>query len=165
MVWPLLLKWGLGWEMLGDISYHKATLQSKGKHSIHSGGNQSGLNAIWLPHCHRPVKNHKAIIWTNIRTTVTRKARKWEKWKNLKNQATRSGVVVWYAIRGPAMFVEHFLRLWWPSNSSQMSSCITVTKIVAIVALLGWYTAIFVMKFKASPYLFTITRGRRLGDS
>ena len=41
-----------------------------------SGGNQGGLNAIWLPHCHRPVKNNKAIIWTNIRTTVTLKARK-----------------------------------------------------------------------------------------
>ena len=26
---------GLGWEMLGDISYHKAILQSEGKHSIH----------------------------------------------------------------------------------------------------------------------------------
>ena len=62
-----------------------------------SGGNQGGLNAICLPHCHRPVKNNKAIIWTNIRTTVTLKARKWEKRKNLKNQATRSGVVVWYA--------------------------------------------------------------------
>ena len=36
VVRPLLLKWGLGWEMLGDISYHKATLQSEGKHSIHS---------------------------------------------------------------------------------------------------------------------------------
>ena len=36
-----------------------------------SGGNQGGLNAKWLPHCHRPVKNNKAIIWTNIRTTVT----------------------------------------------------------------------------------------------
>ena len=36
VVWPLLLKWGLGWEMLGDISYHKATLQSEGKHGIHS---------------------------------------------------------------------------------------------------------------------------------
>ena len=35
VVWPLLLKWGLGWEMLGDISYHKATLQSESKHSIH----------------------------------------------------------------------------------------------------------------------------------
>ena len=35
VVWPLLLKWGLGWEMLGDISYHKATLQSEGKQSIH----------------------------------------------------------------------------------------------------------------------------------
>ena len=34
VVWPLLLKWGLGWEMLGDISYHKATLQSEGKHSF-----------------------------------------------------------------------------------------------------------------------------------
>ena len=130
-----------------------------------SGGNQGGLNAIWLPHCHRPVKNNKAIIWTNIRTTVTLKARKWEKRKNLKNQAIRSGVVVWYGIRGPAMFVEHFLRLWRPSNSSQMSSCIAVTKIVAIAALLRWYTAIFVTKFKASPYLFTIARGRRLGGS
>ena len=36
VVRPLLLKWGLGWEMLGDISYHKANLQSEGKHSIHS---------------------------------------------------------------------------------------------------------------------------------
>ena len=35
VAWPLLLKGGLGWEMLGDISYHKATLQSEGKHSIH----------------------------------------------------------------------------------------------------------------------------------
>ena len=35
VVWSLLLKWGLGWEMLGDISYRKATLQSEGKHSIH----------------------------------------------------------------------------------------------------------------------------------
>ena len=34
VVWPLLLKWGSGWELLGDISYHKATLQSEGKHSI-----------------------------------------------------------------------------------------------------------------------------------
>ena len=34
VVWPLLLKRGLGWEMLGDISYHKATLQSEGKHSF-----------------------------------------------------------------------------------------------------------------------------------
>ena len=34
VIWPLLLKWGLRWEMLGDISYHKATLQSEGKHSI-----------------------------------------------------------------------------------------------------------------------------------
>ena len=49
-----------------------------------SGANQGGLNAIWLPHCHRLVKNNKAIIWTNIRTTVTLKARKWEKRKNLK---------------------------------------------------------------------------------
>ena len=32
---PSLLKCGLGWEMLGDISYHKATLQSEIKHSIH----------------------------------------------------------------------------------------------------------------------------------
>ena len=24
----------VGWEMLGDISYHKVTLQSEGKHSI-----------------------------------------------------------------------------------------------------------------------------------
>ena len=31
VVWPLLLHWGLGWEMLGDISYDKATLQSEGK--------------------------------------------------------------------------------------------------------------------------------------
>ena len=34
VVWPLLLKWGLGLKMLGDISYHKATLQSEGKHSF-----------------------------------------------------------------------------------------------------------------------------------
>ena len=32
VVGPLLLR--LGWEMLGDISYHKATLQSEGKHSF-----------------------------------------------------------------------------------------------------------------------------------
>ena len=120
-----------------------------------SGGNQGGLNAIWLPHCHLPVKNNKAIIWTNIRTTVTPKARKWEKRKKSKKkkQATRSGVVVWYVIRGPIMFVDRFLRLWRPSNSSQMSSCITVTKIVAIAVLLGWYTAIFVTKFKASHHI------------
>ena len=31
VVWPLLLHRGLGWEMLGDISYDKATLQSEGK--------------------------------------------------------------------------------------------------------------------------------------
>ena len=31
VVWPLLLHWGLGWEMLGDISHDKATLQSDGK--------------------------------------------------------------------------------------------------------------------------------------
>ena len=41
-----------------------------------SGGAQGGLNAVWLPHCYRPVKKNKAIIWTNIRTTVTLKARK-----------------------------------------------------------------------------------------
>ena len=35
VVWSLLFKWGLGWEMLGDMSYHKATLQSEGKLSIH----------------------------------------------------------------------------------------------------------------------------------
>ena len=49
-----------------------------------SGGNQDGLNAIWLPHCHRRVKKNKAIISTNIRTTGTLRARKWEKRKNLK---------------------------------------------------------------------------------
>ena len=54
-----------------------------------SGGNQGGLNAIWLPHCHRPVKNNKAIIWTNIRTTVTLKARKWEKRKSQKKTRLR----------------------------------------------------------------------------
>ena len=31
VVWPLLSHRGLGWEMLGDISYDKATLQSEGK--------------------------------------------------------------------------------------------------------------------------------------
>ena len=31
VVWPLLLHRGLGWEMLGDISYDKASLQSEGK--------------------------------------------------------------------------------------------------------------------------------------
>ena len=31
VVWPLLLHWGLGWEMLRDISYDKATLKSEGK--------------------------------------------------------------------------------------------------------------------------------------
>ena len=35
VVWPLLFKWGLWWEMLRDISYHKATPQSEGKHGIH----------------------------------------------------------------------------------------------------------------------------------
>ena len=35
VVWSLLFKWGLGWEMLGDMSYHKGTLQSEGKLSIH----------------------------------------------------------------------------------------------------------------------------------
>ena len=34
VVWPLLLKQGLGWKMLEDISYDKATLQSKGKYSF-----------------------------------------------------------------------------------------------------------------------------------
>ena len=34
VVWPLLSKWGLRWEMLGDISL-ATTLQSEGKHSIH----------------------------------------------------------------------------------------------------------------------------------
>ena len=41
-----------------------------------SGGNQRGLNTIWQPHCHRPVKNNKAIIWTNIGATVTLKVRR-----------------------------------------------------------------------------------------
>ena len=41
-----------------------------------SGGAQGGLNAVWLPHYYRPVKKNKAIIWTNIRTTVALKARK-----------------------------------------------------------------------------------------
>ena len=31
VVWRLLLYWGLGWEMLGDISYDKAILKSEGK--------------------------------------------------------------------------------------------------------------------------------------
>ena len=35
---------------------------------------------------HRPVKNNKAIIWTNIRTTVTLKAREWEKQKKKKKK-------------------------------------------------------------------------------
>ena len=30
VVWPLLLHRGLGWEMLGDITYDKATLQFEG---------------------------------------------------------------------------------------------------------------------------------------
>ena len=30
VVWPLLLHRGLGWEMLGDIAYDKATLQFEG---------------------------------------------------------------------------------------------------------------------------------------
>ena len=38
----------------------------------------------WLPDCHGPFKNNKAIIWTNIRTTVTLKARKREKRRKLK---------------------------------------------------------------------------------
>ena len=57
-----------------------------------SGGNQGGLNAIWLPHCHRPVKSNKATIWTNIRTTVTLKSDKVRKAKKSKKKnATRSG--------------------------------------------------------------------------
>ena len=31
VVWPLLLYCGLGWEMLGDVSYDNAPLQSEGK--------------------------------------------------------------------------------------------------------------------------------------
>ena len=31
VVWPLMLHGGLGWEMLGDISYDKATLKSESK--------------------------------------------------------------------------------------------------------------------------------------
>ena len=38
----------------------------------------------WLPYCHGPFKNSKAIIWTNIRTTVTLKARMREKRRKLK---------------------------------------------------------------------------------
>ena len=90
-----------------------------------SGGNQGGLNAIWLPHCHRPVKNNKAIIWTNIRTTVTLKRESDKSEKNLK----KPGNEKWSGSLIP--------RLWRLSNSSQMSSCITVTKTVAIAALLG----------------------------
>ena len=82
-----------------------------------SGGDQGGLNTIWLPHCYRPVKNNKAIIWTNIRTTVTLKTRKWKKRKNLK---TRQLEVEWLfdmqpnrRERGPAMFLEDFSR-WLP---------------------------------------------------
>ena len=67
------------------IVFFRLTERMIGHYSFSvSEGNQGGLNAIWLPHCHRPVKNNKAIIWTNIRTTVTLKARKWEKRKNLK---------------------------------------------------------------------------------
>ena len=50
-----------------------------------SGGNQGGLNAIWLPQvCHLPVRNNKTIIWTNIRTTEKKKAKKPdnEKWSS-----------------------------------------------------------------------------------
>ena len=48
-----------------------------------SGGNQGGLNAMAtaLP---SSCEENKAIIWTNIRITVTLKARKREKRKNLK---------------------------------------------------------------------------------
>ena len=49
VVWPLLLKWGLGWEMLGDVSYHEATLQSDGKHSVHCVHRISSLSnlTVW----------------------------------------------------------------------------------------------------------------------
>ena len=89
-----------------------------------SGGNQEGLNAIWLLHCHCPVKNNKAIIWTYVRTTVTLKARKWEKRKNLIYLVMWSGVVVemqpnrW--VQGLTMLVDDYH--------------IAVTKIVAIAS-------------------------------
>ena len=43
-----------------------------------NGGNKSGLKEK------KKNNNNKAITWTNIRTTVALKARKWEKRKNLK---------------------------------------------------------------------------------
>ena len=72
-----------------DIIVHDSFFRLTERMIVHdsfsvSGGNQGGLNPIWLPHCHRSVKNNKAIIWTNIRTTVPLKARKWEKRKHLK---------------------------------------------------------------------------------
>ena len=58
-----------------------------------SGGNKGGLTAIWLPHCHRPVKNNKAIIWTNIRTTVTLKVRKAKKSKKPGNEKCSGSLI------------------------------------------------------------------------
>jgi len=51
-----------------------------------SGGNQGGLNAIWLPPCHPPVKNNKAIIWTNIWTTVREREKRKQKTKNRQQE-------------------------------------------------------------------------------
>ena len=131
-----------------------------------SGSNQGGVNAIWLQHCHRHVKNKKAIIWTNIRTTVTltesEKVRKAKRSKKPGNKKW-SDSLIWDT--RPGHVCGTFFAFVAAQQFSQMSSCIAVTKIVAIAALLGWYTAIFVTKFKASPYLFTIARGRRLGSS
>jgi len=61
-----------------------------------SGGNQGGLNATWLPHCHRPVKNNKAIICNleEYSDESDAESEKVRKAKKSKKQAIRSGVVV-----------------------------------------------------------------------
>ena len=111
-----------------------------------SGSNQGGVNAIWLQHCHRHVKNKKAIIWTNIRTTVTLKERKWEKRRNLKKKKTFnekwSGSLIprlWRPSKYPLLVytktVDSVKRARWlarqtpnilhyspPSNSGKMAS-------------------------------------------
>ena len=66
VVWPFLLKRGLGWEMLRDISYHKATLQSKGRHSMHFISPSCFLKN-WIAHLALPKLSCQSLQFLSLR--------------------------------------------------------------------------------------------------
>ena len=87
-------------DMIVHDSFFRLTERMIARDSFSVSGGNSGLNAIWIPQvCHRPVRNNKTIIWTNIRTlkadsdAESEKVRKAKKAKKPDNEKWSSSLI------------------------------------------------------------------------